>query len=129
MRSVSLFALILAGLTLAASAQDYKTPKAKPYHSESKEKQSKTGGINKQLTPQTANSMELRRLEAQTAKVSASNKGAKPQARSARVVKTERDKPNPPIRFSSATGTHAGMTDQGKNPYKGRVRQKGNNSH
>ncbi|MGB9073337.1 MAG: hypothetical protein WCC22_11915 [Terriglobales bacterium] len=129
MRSVSLFALILAGLTLTTTAQDYKTPKAKPYHSESKEKQSKTGGTNKQLTPQAANSLELRRLEAQTAKVSASNKGAKQQARSARVVKTERDKPNPPIRFSSATGTHAGMTDQGKNPYKGRVRQKGNNSH
>jgi len=93
------------------------------------EKQSKTGGSNKQLTPQTANSAELRRLEAQTAKVSGSNQAAKQRARSARVVKTEHDKPNPPIRFSSPTGTHAGMTDQGKNPYKGRVRQKGNSSH
>jgi len=129
MRFLSLFALFLASLTLAASAQDYKTPKAKPYNSVSKEKQTKTGGTDKQLKPQTANSVELRRLEAQTAKASASNKGAKPQARTARVAKTERDKPNPPIRFSSATGTHAGMTDQGKNPYKGRVRQKGSNSH
>jgi hypothetical protein len=129
MRSLSLFALILAGLTLAASAQDYKIPKAKPYHSESKEKQSKTGGTNKQLTPQTANSAELRRLEAQTAKVSGSNQVAKQRARTARVVKTERDKPNPPIHFSSAAGTHAGATDQGKNPYKGRVRQKGSSSH
>jgi hypothetical protein len=129
MKSLSLFALILAGLTLAASAQVYKSPKAKPYHSASKEKQSKTGGTNKQLTPQAANSVELRRLEAQTAKVSGSNKGAKPQARTTRVVKTEREKPNPPIHFSSATGQHSGMTDQGKNPYKGRVRQKGSSSH
>jgi hypothetical protein len=126
MRSLSLFALILASLTLAAAAQEYKTPKAKPYHSESKEKQNKTGGTtNKQLTPQTANSVELRRLETQTAKASASNKGAKPQARTTRVVKTEREKPNPPIHFSSAAGARAGMNDQGKNADKGRVRQKG----
>jgi len=129
MRSLSLFALILASLTLAAAAQEYKTPKAKPYHSASNEKQGKTGGTNKQLAPQTSNSLELRRLEAQTAKASASNKAAKQRTRSARVVKTEHDKPNPPIHFSSATGTHGGMTDQGKNPYKGRVRQKGSNSH
>jgi hypothetical protein len=125
MRSLSLFALILASLTLAASAQDYKTPKAKPYHSESKEKQGKTAGTSKQLAPQTANSVELRRLEAQSAKASASNKGAKPQARTTRVVKTEREKPNPPIHFSSAAGARAGMNDQGKNADKGRVRQKG----
>ncbi|MFI5114168.1 MAG: hypothetical protein ACHP7J_03410 [Terriglobales bacterium] len=125
---MSLFALILAGLTLAASAQDYKVPKAKPYHSESREKQNKTAGTNKQLTPQAANSVELRRLEAQTAKATGSNQAAKQRARSARVVKTEHEKPNPPIHFSSAAGTHAGMTDQGKNPYKGRVRQKGSGS-
>jgi hypothetical protein len=129
MRSLSLFVLILAGLTLAASAQEHKTPKAKPYHSESKEKQSNTAGTGKKLSPQTTNSVELRRLEAQTAKVSGSNKGAKQQARSARVVKAEHEKPNPPIHFSSATGAHAGMTDQGKNPYKGRLKQKGSSVH
>lgn len=129
MRSLSLLALILAGLTLAASAQDYKVPKAKPYHSESMEKQSKTGGTNKQLTPQTANSVELRRLEAQTAKATGSNQAAKQRARSARVVKTEHEKANAPIHFSSAAGTKSGMNNQGKNPYKGRLRQKGSGSH
>ncbi len=127
MRSFTIFAFILAGLTLAASAQVYKTPKTKPYHSESEEKQSSSAAPAKKAAPQTSNSVELRRLEAQTAKA-ASGRAAK-QARSARVVKTEHDKPNRPIHFSSATGAHAGLTDQGKNPYKGRVRQKGSNVH
>jgi hypothetical protein len=129
MRSLSLFALILASLTLTASAQEYKTPKAKPYHSESKEKQSRGVAADKKLTPQTTNSQELRRLEKETAKATASNKVAKQRSRSARVVKAEREKQNPPIRFSSAGGGKTSMNDQGKNPYKGRLRQKGNSSH
>jgi hypothetical protein len=127
MRSLSLFALVLASLTLTTSAQEYKTPKAKPYRSESKGKQSKAIVADKKVTTGNANSQELLRLEKETAKASVSNNGAKQRSRSARVVKAEREKPNPPIRFSAATGSHAGMTDQGKNPYKGRVRQKGNN--
>jgi hypothetical protein len=125
MRSLSLFALILASLTLTASAQEHKKPKAKPYHSQSKEKQSKATGTDKKLTPEAANSRELRHLEAQTAKAKTSGKAAKQQAHTARVLKTEHEK-NPPIHFSSATGTKSGMNNQGKNPYKGRVRQKGN---
>jgi hypothetical protein len=131
MRAWLLFALILTSLTLAVSAQEYKTPKAKPYYSESRrseEKQSKGVAADKKLTPQTSNSQELRRVEQQTAK-SVSSKAAKQRPHSARVVKTEREKPNPPIRFSSAGGGKTSMNDQGKNPYKGRVRQKGNGSH
>jgi hypothetical protein len=128
MRSLSLFALILTSLTLAVSAQDYKTPKSKPYHS-AKEKESKSIVADNKITAsKTANAQELRRLEQQTAKSSAS-KTAKRPARTARVANTQHERPNPPIRISSATGTHAGMTDQGKNPYKGRVRQKGNGNH
>jgi hypothetical protein len=129
MRSLSLFALVLASLTLTTSAQEYKTPKAKPYRSESKEKQSKSIVADKKVTTGNANSQELLRLEKQAVRASASNNGAKPRSRSARVVKSEREKPNPRISFSAATGSHAGMTDQGKNPSKGRVRQKGNGNH
>jgi hypothetical protein len=129
MRSLALFVLILASLTLTASAQEHKKPKAKPYHAQSKhseEKQSKTTGTDKKLAPETANSRELRHLEAQTAKTKTSGKAAKQQAHTARVLKTEHEKKNPPIHFSSATGAKSGMNNQGKNPYKGRVRQKGN---
>jgi hypothetical protein len=125
MRSLSFFALILASLTLAASAQEHKTPKAKPYNSASKEKQSKGVAADKKVTPATTNSQELRRLERETAKASASNKDAKQRTRSARVVKAQNEKSNPPIHFSSATGTQGSTNNQGKNPYKGRLRQKG----
>lgn len=126
MRFLPLFALIVAGLTLTVSAQEHKKPKAKPYHSQSKEKQSKATGTDKKLAPETANARELRHLEAQTAKAKTSGKVAKPQAHTAQILKTQHEKKNPPIHFSSATGTKSGMTNQGKNPYKGRVRQKGN---
>lgn len=124
MRYLSLLALILTSLSLGVSAQDYKPPKSKPYHSASKEKPSKSAVADKKLTSANANSQALRHVEQQTAKSSA-GKAAKRQARPVRV-RTEHDKPNPPIHISSAGGTHAGMNDQGKNPYKGRVRQKGN---
>jgi hypothetical protein len=129
MRSLSLFALVLASLTLTTSAQEYKTPKAKPYRGESKAKPSKGIVADNKVTTGNANSHELLRLEKQAAKASPSNNAAKQQSRSARVVKAEREKPNPPIRFSAATGSRAGTTDQGKNPYKGRLRQKGNGNH
>jgi hypothetical protein len=131
MRSLSLF-LILTSLTLTASAQEYKTLKAKPYHSESKRsegKQNKGGApADKKLTPHASNSQELHRVELQAAKSSASNTAGKHRARKARIVKPAHEK-NPPIHFSSAEGTHGSMNNQGKNPYKGRVRQKGNGKH
>jgi hypothetical protein len=40
-------------------------------------------------------------------------------------MKLAKDKPNPPINFNGNGGTKsAGMTNQGANPYKGRLRQK-----
>jgi hypothetical protein len=131
MRSLSLFALILlASVTLPASEQPYKKPKAKPYHSEeakrSGEKQNK-GSVasDKKLAPHASSSQELRRVEQQAAKTSGTKNAAKHQAHTPRVLKAEHEKGNTPIRFSSATGTKSGMNNQGKNPYKGRVRQKG----
>jgi hypothetical protein len=128
MRSLSLFALLLASVTLAAASQpQYKKPKAKPYHSESKrseQSQGKGAATDKKLTPHASNSKELSHLEAQTSK-SLKAKAPKQHSHSARIVKTEHEK-NPPIRFSSGGGTKTGMNNQGKNPYKGRVRQKGN---
>jgi hypothetical protein len=40
------------------------------------------------------------------------------------ALKSARNKPNPPINFGGAGGKSAG-TNQGANPYKGRLRQKG----
>jgi hypothetical protein len=131
MRSVPLLALILAGLTFTASAQQpYKTPKAKPHHSEenrSSQKQGKVGVSDKKLTPHTSNAQELRHVEQQTAKA-ASKRSAK-HLHPARL-KGEHEKENRPIHIaSSATGVHGSLNNQGKNPYRGRVKQKGSGKH
>jgi hypothetical protein len=132
MRSLSLFALILAGVTLAAAQQpQYKKPKAKPYHSESKrsgEKQSGAPGrvvSDKKLTPHVSNSQELHRVEHQSARSAALKKTGKHPALP-RVAKTEHDK-NLPIRVSSGKEPRGGLNKQGKNPYKGRLKEKGSN--
>jgi hypothetical protein len=124
MRAFSVFALILASLSLAAAQeQHYKKPRAKPYHSESKQKEGKGPVAEKKLTPHVSNSQELRHVEQQTSK-SVSRKTTKHHA--TRVAKAEHEKHTVPIHVASAGGGHGATTNQGKNPYKGRVRQKGN---
>ncbi len=76
-------------------------------------------------------SKELRRIEQQSAKpLPMKTAGPKAGAGSAAAFKPEKTKPTPPITANvpGGMGTNTkglGMTNQGKNPYKGRLRQKG----
>lgn len=130
MRISLILSLGLAALTVASSAQEnHHAYKVKPSHLNAK-KSATSVPIPKTLTPSRSTSADLRRMEQETAKASATTRVARPNQNAARasLLKTEKQKPTPPINFSGAGGgavNRAGMTTQGKNPYKGRLRQKG----
>lgn len=72
-------------------------------------------------TPRNSSSLELQKIEQQTAKAAAGPKSSGSQHVSR--VKTQRDKANPPIRFTSGTGGH-GSGSGSANSSKSRVRTK-----
>ncbi|MGP0098892.1 MAG: hypothetical protein ACLPHI_17770 [Terriglobales bacterium] len=125
MRFSLAIAVVLAGLSVSALAQQSNEFKVKP----STEKQKKAAPLP---TPKTAgagtaasaNSKELQAVEHQSAKTphSAQATGKK----TGPALKPVKDKPNPPINFNSsgaAKGTPGANSHS--DPYKGRVRQKG----
>jgi hypothetical protein len=118
-------ALITAlALPLGAQQHPQQHPKKSPYSTEKKTARP----INVQPPKaSSSSSQELRRIEQE----SAHQKGGaqRTQAHATPVMKTEREKPNPPIHFSAASDGHTGLNNQGNNPYKGRLRQKGNGKH
>jgi hypothetical protein len=71
-------------------------------------------------------SKDLQSLEHQTAKTTGSSRSAsKKTAGGASGLKPVKDKPNPPINFGGQGGNKSvGMSNQGSNPYHGRLRQK-----
>lgn len=130
MRISLILSLGLAVLTVVASAQEnHHAYRVKPSHLNEK-KSAATVPTPKTLTPSNSASMDLRKVERQTAKVSGTTPVARPNQNAARadLLKTEKQKPVPPINFTGANGggvNRVGTTTQGKNPYKGRLRQKG----
>jgi hypothetical protein len=123
MRHWLILGFVLAVVTATCSAQASPTPRVK--HSQAGRTHSaKSVVVGK--SPSASSSAELQRLEQQSAKVSATPR-VKRTPRTAALLKTEKEKPTPPIRFSGA-GNGAkgpGTTNQGTNPYKGRLLQKG----
>ena len=69
-----------------------------------------------------ANAKDLHAVEHDTAKT------AKPEAAGKKTpgatFKPVKDKPNPPINFGGSSAKSPGTTNQGSNPYRGRLRQK-----
>lgn len=119
-------ALILA-LSVAASAQAHpKTFKTKPAHQQ-KENKKPAPAIKEPKAQQDSAAAQLRRTEQSSAKIAAAKKG-QPKAGKAGLMKTQREKPNPPIRFS-AKGGGAGLNAKGGNELKGRLKQKGGSHH
>ncbi len=122
------------GLALATSpsfAQQPQTFRVKPSHIEDK-KPAKITPMAKTPNAATDAAKDLRRIEQGSAKASASVKPAGPKhpPGSAALFKPEKSKPMPPIDASApgGMGTNTkglGTTNQGKNPYRGRLRQKG----
>lgn len=132
MRLAVIFGLSVALAASVASAQQPGTFRVKKYHSEVDKKPSRVTPMVKAPNATTDAAKDLRRIEQQSAKAPARVKPAGPRAGagSAAAFKPEKTKPTPPITAtgSGGLGTNmkgAGMTNQGKNPYKGRLRQKG----
>ena len=119
----SLFlALVLAGSGLTVSAQEYRVAKTKPFHTKATKAKS-TAVTVKTPNPSASTAQQLHQIEQQNKRATGAQKPAARQAKVATVKAGER--PNPPIRFGGAGGGHGNMTNQGANPYKGRLRQKG----
>jgi hypothetical protein len=122
-------AVVLAGISVNGVAQQKNTFKVKPSHAAAKPARitapiGKTAGSP--ATASAATSKDLQNLEHQTAKASGPSRSAgKRTPRAASAVKPVKDKPSPPINFGGKGGSKSpGMTQQGSNPYKGRLRQK-----
>jgi hypothetical protein len=126
MRFSLLLAFVLAGLSLTASAQAYHKPKGKP--APRAEGAKKVAPIKEPKLQQDSAAQQLRRTEQSSAKVAGAKKG-QPKVGKAGLMKTQHEKGNPPIRFSSAKGGGAGLNAKGGNSLKGRLKQKGGAHH
>jgi hypothetical protein len=126
MRFSLFLALVLASSSLTASAQAYHKPKGKPApHAEGAKK---AGPIKEPKLQQDSAAQQLHRTEQSSAKVVAAKKG-QAKVGKAGLMKTQHEKANPPIHFSSAKGGGAGLNAKGGNSLKGRLRQKGGAHH
>ncbi|MGD0793020.1 MAG: hypothetical protein ABR920_14735 [Terriglobales bacterium] len=128
MRFSLALAVALVGISVSGWTQQNNTFKVKPSHAEKAPKKSAPVGKTA-ASPATASasaSKELQTLEHQTAKSSAPSRSAgKKTPGTASALKPVKSKPNPPINFgATGGGKSAGTTNQGSNPYKGRLKQK-----
>lgn len=122
MRHLLILGFALAVLTPICSAQGSQMPRTKRSYAD-RTKSAKSGVVLPKTSNSSSNEANLRRLEQQSTKVAASPR-AKRTPGTAGLVKSQ-EKRTPPIRVSGSGAKGAGMTNQGKNPYKGRLRQKG----
>jgi len=125
-------AVVVVSLGVSGLAQQNKPFKVK--HSPPEKTPKSSVPIGKTAGPaasSSANAKDLQTLERQTAKTSAPARSAakktpaKAPAKSS-ALKPVKDKPNPPINFSGASGgkTRGTNAAQSSNPYRGRLRQK-----
>jgi hypothetical protein len=125
MRFSFVVAMALMGISVSGSAQQSNTLKVKRSAPEKAPK--KSAPISEMgahsATASAAASKDLRNIEHQTAKSSTS--APKRTSGTASTLKPVKDKPSPPINFSGNTAhKSAGPTNQGANPYQGRLKQK-----
>src|SRR5208282_264205 len=118
-------AIVVAGISVTGVAQQNRTFKVK--HSAPEKAPKSSAPIAKTSTPATASSTEskdLKNLEHQTAKTTASH----PSGGKAPALKLAKDKPNPPINFGGGGGNGAGKssttTNQSANALAGRLKKK-----
>src|SRR3979409_364906 len=119
--------VVLVGISVSGLAQQNNTVKVK--RSAPAKAPKKSAPMSTTASPATAsaaNSKELQSLEHQSAKGSATSRSAKKKTTGTSAgLKPVKDRPNPPINFGGTGGSKsAGMTSQGANPYKGRLRKR-----
>jgi hypothetical protein len=119
-------AVVLVGISVSGLAQQNNTFKVKPSAPEKTPKSAPIAKTPGTTTASATNAKDLRALEHQTAKTSAPSRTAgKKTPGTAAALKPVKDKPNPPINFGGTSGgKSAATTNQGTNPYKGRLKQK-----
>jgi hypothetical protein len=117
-------AIVLAGISVSGLAQQtFKVKRSAP-----EKAPRKSAPVGKGASPVASNgtSKELQTLERQTAKTSAPSRSlGKKTPGTGSGLKPVKDKSNPPINFGGTGGGKGGGTsNQGSNPYKGRLKQK-----
>ena len=117
-------AVVVAGISVSGLAQQtFKVKRSAP-----EKAARKSAPVGKTASPVASNSSskELQTLERQTAKTSASSRSAGKRTGTVSALKPVKNKSNPPINFggSGGGGKGGGTSNQGSNPYKGRLKQK-----
>jgi ABC-type sugar transport system substrate-binding protein len=114
-------------MSLSGWAQQDSTFKVK--HPNEAKKAPKSAPVVKTTASPTAStsaSKELQSVERQSAKPPAGARSGGPRTTGkGPALKPARSKTNPPINFGGTGGGKRAGTNQGSNPYKGRLRQKG----
>jgi hypothetical protein len=119
-------AVVLVGMNLSGWAQQNNTFKVK--HPNEAKKAPKSAPVVKTTASPTAStsaSKELEGVERQSAKSATARTGGPRTTGKGPALKPARSKPNPAINFGGTGGGKGAGTNQGANPYKGRLRQKG----
>jgi hypothetical protein len=118
-------AVVLVGFSVSGLAQQQDTFRVKRSAPAKAAKKTSAPTGKTAGSPATASasaSKDLQNLERQTVKSSVPSRSA---GKRTPALKPAKDKPNPPINFGgTGGGKSAGLTKQGSNPYKGRLRQK-----
>jgi hypothetical protein len=122
MKSLLSAAVLILALSVSALAQQKEPTFYKGKHSTT-EKPAKSTSIAPPMkgTAESANSRDLNLAEHQTAKAIGPSHQPKPKAP---VVKTVKDKPDPPMVFNGTGSKATGSLTQSANPYRGRLKQK-----
>lgn len=125
MRSLFAVAVVLLGVSVSGLAQQNGTFKVKHTPEKAPKKSAPIVTNPGAKTAAAANAQQLKNLEHQTARSSSLARSGSRKTSRASALKPVKDKPAPPINFGgSGGGKSAGLSNQGSNPYKGRLRQK-----
>ena len=117
--------LLIAGLTVSASAQKVQKSRTKPSHTEERESGKTTARAPREPASRNSAAQELKRAEQSSAKVPAAHRNESAKAgRNNPVLKAQRKEANPPIRLTAAGGSGKTSGKSG-DALKGRLRHKG----
>ncbi|MGA8541199.1 MAG: hypothetical protein WB566_16980 [Terriglobales bacterium] len=118
-------AVLVAGISLSGFAQQT-TPKITAPDTEKAPKSAPM--VKMPPTTSAINANQLKAIERQTAKESATGSAGKQTSGKAVAYKPMKDKPNPPMNFGGTGGKTIGTTSH-RSTYNGRLKQKGGTGH
>jgi len=114
-------AVVLATQMAGWAQQTAKPLKPHPSHEFMvKDNERKSGETSTPPTATKTNAQNLQRIERERSPRAASHSATK-----AAVIKPEKETPTPKINFNGSGAQKTGLTAQGPNPYKGRLKGKG----